>query len=566
MYQAKIFLKFIIIIIGISGIMPGMSSALTSESTPYVNGILFDYYEGEWVKLPDFDQEKIIMSGIVAGFDIGVRQQDDAFGIRFIGYIKISSSGVYTFYTSSDDGSRLYINNSLIVDNDGLHTARERSGNVNLAAGFHLIQVHYFNQKGKEELEVKYKGPDLKKQVIPNSMLFHEPAPGLPLPWQNADIGRVAASGIAYVSNGLFTIKGSGADIWLTKDEFHYLYWQLSGDGEAIAKVISLANTNSWAKAGVMMRESLNDDAKHALMCVTPTQGTTFQRRIATAGNSYHSGSTGAAPLWLKLVRAGDTFSGYKSADSLNWVQVGSEKINMSANIYVGLAVTSHIDGTICTCQASFHLSGAFGEIMLQPTHATLPADGKSVATISSQPILDFNSRTVPPGTLIAVETDLGTIISGDANETEPGIQVKTDPAGTIVFDLQAGYEPGVAAVTARSVYGTAQGNTSLEFLGDDLKLITTESKYDVITQGQTNIPVSLTVKNNGLIISRIKEASLIMSGVSAVSDRQDYVIVRVDTISHILPGATAIFQFLVEAQPDAETVITTIDGQVITE
>lgn len=90
----------------------------------------------------------------------------------YTGYIKIEKSGEYTFYTSSDDGSKLYINGKQLVDNDGLHAARERSGRVQLTSGYHEIEVRYFENAYAENLAVSYQGPGVKKQAIPDAVLF----------------------------------------------------------------------------------------------------------------------------------------------------------------------------------------------------------------------------------------------------------------------------------------------------------------------------------------------------------------------------------------------------------
>ena len=99
--------------------------------------------------------------------------QKDNFGLRISGYIKVPASGLYHFYTSSDDGSKLWIGDRLIVDNDGLHAPAEKIGYVRLKAGTHPIKVTYFEAGDGEELKVLYEGPKIKKQEIPGAVLFH---------------------------------------------------------------------------------------------------------------------------------------------------------------------------------------------------------------------------------------------------------------------------------------------------------------------------------------------------------------------------------------------------------
>ena len=101
-----------------------------------------------------------------------MRHQDNYFAFRFTGYIKVPSNGTYTFYTYSDDGSKLYVNGSLVVDNDGLHGMLEKSGIVSLTAGKHLIVVTYFEKDGGQGLIVSYSGPGISKKQIPVNKLF----------------------------------------------------------------------------------------------------------------------------------------------------------------------------------------------------------------------------------------------------------------------------------------------------------------------------------------------------------------------------------------------------------
>jgi hypothetical protein len=170
----------------------------------------------------------------------------------------------------------------------------------------------------------------------------------LPSPWQTADIGAVGAGGSASYSSGTFTVVGSGADIWGTADEFRYVYQAASGDCEIRARVATQQNTDGWAKSGVMIRESTSAGSRHAMMAVTPGNGLAFQYRTATAGNSTNvGGGTGTAPYWVRLVRSGTTITAYKSTDGSSWASVGSVSISMTASVQIGLAVTSHLDGTL---------------------------------------------------------------------------------------------------------------------------------------------------------------------------------------------------------------------------
>jgi len=163
----------------------------------------------------------------------------------------------------------------------------------------------------------------------------------------------VGAAGSATYSGGVFTVKGSGSDIALLSDGFHFAYQAMSGDGQIVARVATQQNTDPWAKSGVMIRESLSASSTHAMVVLTPSNGIHFQWRPTTGGgSSSRPGAAVSAPYWVKLVRSGSTFTGYQSSDGSNWALVFSTNISMASNVLVGLAVTSHNNGALST--ASF--------------------------------------------------------------------------------------------------------------------------------------------------------------------------------------------------------------------
>lgn len=172
-----------------------------------------------------------------------------------------------------------------------------------------------------------------------------------PSPWSSQDIGDVGAVGSCDFNNGTFTVDGSGIYIWASSDEFHFVYHPLAGDGYILARVVSIENTNMLAKGGVMIRESLDPNSAHAMISIFPTIGSAFLYRPTTEGSTSQTISSGvSAPYWVKVVRSGDTLSGYISPDGSSWTQVGSpQAISMGRDIYMGLAVTSYDDGVLCT-------------------------------------------------------------------------------------------------------------------------------------------------------------------------------------------------------------------------
>lgn len=181
-------------------------------------------------------------------------------------------------------------------------------------------------------------------------LTYTPPALPPPSPWASRDVGSVAAAGSVAFADGTFTVRGSGRDIWGSADEFRFAYQPLNGDGEVVARVASQGNTDPWAKAGVMIREGLGANARHGMVVVSPGNGVAFQRRSSSGGSSTHTaGGSGTAPVWVRLVRTGNTLFAYRSADGRTWTAIGSSPVTMSATAYIGLAVTSHNDGRLST-------------------------------------------------------------------------------------------------------------------------------------------------------------------------------------------------------------------------
>jgi regulation of enolase protein 1 (concanavalin A-like superfamily) len=166
----------------------------------------------------------------------------------------------------------------------------------------------------------------------------------LPAPWEHRDVGDVSVAGEARHDAGAFTLTGT-LDIWGKADGFHFAYRPMDGDGSIVARVDAVQNTNNHAKGGVMIRESLDADARHASLVVTAVDGTQFLRRKDAGGLTVSTGpkrDRGVFPYWVKLVRAGDEFRSYESADGKDWVLVGADTCPMARRAYVGLVASSH--------------------------------------------------------------------------------------------------------------------------------------------------------------------------------------------------------------------------------
>jgi hypothetical protein len=178
------------------------------------------------------------------------------------------------------------------------------------------------------------------------------PVLGLPSGWTGADIGAPSFRGSSHCVRGTFTIDGAGADIWGTSDQFHFVYRRLSGDCEIVARVYGVQqHIDAWSKAGVMIRESLAANARFAMMAATSGNGCAFQYRPSPGGECGHFGLAGiTAPVWVKLVRLGNTITAYRSDNGITWTQAGdSITVAMGADVYAGLAVTSHNPSFLCS-------------------------------------------------------------------------------------------------------------------------------------------------------------------------------------------------------------------------
>jgi S1-C subfamily serine protease len=137
-------------------------------------GLAFSYYQGQWQRLPDFKSLTPTATGMTPKPTLDLKgRSPEYFGFQFTGLIKAPADGLYTFYAASDDGSRLWIGDKLVVDNDGLHSHHESAGLIRLKAGLYPITIGFFEFSGGESLVVSWKGPKLKKQeILPAAFFF----------------------------------------------------------------------------------------------------------------------------------------------------------------------------------------------------------------------------------------------------------------------------------------------------------------------------------------------------------------------------------------------------------
>jgi len=206
-------------------------------------------------------------------------------------------------------------------------------------------------------------------------------AVALPYLWQSQDIGVSNVGAAAY--NGVagdYAVVSSGSDIGGVSDQFRFTYMPLTGDGSITALVASEQDTASNAKAGVMVRQSLNATSAYVITAVTPGAGTVFQYRTAAGNSAVAAGSSsGSAPYWVRLTRSGSTFTSQISPDGVTWTTIGTQTIAMTGTVYIGVAADSYT--TTNTNTTTFSRVAVATSSSAAPTIATAAAASPGTVT-----------------------------------------------------------------------------------------------------------------------------------------------------------------------------------------
>jgi hypothetical protein len=215
------------------------------------------------------------------------------------------------------------------------------------------------------------------------------PVSGLPSPWQTLDIGAVGLAGSAVYSAGQFTLKGAGANIWGTADAFRYLYQPFSGDGQIVARVNRIDNTSPYAKAGIMLRDTLTAGSAHVILDVKPDGGVEFmQRSTDSGGTAYLGGTTVSFPVWLRLVRTSSSVSAAVSSNGSQWTTIGNATVGGTGSGLIGLPVTSQTAATLA--------AATFDQVVVTagaPAPPAAPAPANGATGVSNSPTLSWSSE-----------------------------------------------------------------------------------------------------------------------------------------------------------------------------
>ena len=178
--------------------------------------------------------------------------------------------------------------------------------------------------------------------------------------FKHTEIGNPALAGSSSSEDNGISIISGGADVWGTKDEFGFSYFEQTGDFDIVTRIESLSAPHLYTKAGLMAREELTDNSRHIFFQVFPNNnarnknngGYEFQYRQTKAGEmkAVYPAKIDGAPefpvnypnTWIRLKRAGNDFTGYYSADGKAWKVFTTYTMDLSEKVFLGLAVTSH--------------------------------------------------------------------------------------------------------------------------------------------------------------------------------------------------------------------------------
>lgn len=145
------------------------------KTAPTQSGLVYHYFEGSWKKLPEFQTLEPVASGHVNTVTHQVPDRsEDHYGLVFEGYIQVTSTGPHTFYVRSDDGSKLWIDDQLLIDNDGSHSPQTKEGTLILEEGFHQIRIAYFEDYGGEFLQAGMVDPVVGRVPFSPARLFKD--------------------------------------------------------------------------------------------------------------------------------------------------------------------------------------------------------------------------------------------------------------------------------------------------------------------------------------------------------------------------------------------------------
>ena len=278
----------------------------------------------------------------------------------------------------------------------------------------------------------------------------------LPPPWVDGDIGAPALAGSATSTNGAFTVTAGGSDIYNASDQLNYAYQPTSGDAVLGARVTSQTNTSSWARAGVMLRSTTAAGSPYYGLFVTPGNGVVVQYRKTLGGNTSQVKTTGTVPAYLRVARAGNTFTAYTSPDGATWTLIPSSTVTftIAPAELAGLAVNSHNASKLGTV--------TFDTVSLTNSVAPPPNDFSIAPTPAALSVVAGGAGSTSIGTALVSGTAETVTLS--ATGAPAGVTAAFAPtsltagaASTLTLTVGSSTVPGVYPIT---VTGTAPSAT----------------------------------------------------------------------------------------------------------
>ncbi len=268
-----------------------------------------------------------------------IKNWANTFGGRMRGTVTAPVTGDYTFWIAGDDGTELWLsdtgdrfskkkiawNKSYTIYQQWNKSSTQRSASVRLQAGHHYyIEALVKDGGGADHLSIGW-------NYIPET------------DWVDNAVGNPVTATWTE-TDGVVNVTADGGDIWGASDRFAFRSQLLRGDGVVTARINSMINPYGWAKVGLMMRESLDENSKHISTCRTGSGRIQYMAR-KNAGASTLSVHTAPSMLakWVRVERVGDVFKGYYSEDGVEWILLSEQTVLMPEIIHVGLIATDKI-------------------------------------------------------------------------------------------------------------------------------------------------------------------------------------------------------------------------------
>ncbi len=278
------------------------------------------------------------------------------FSVEWSGQIQAQFTETYTFYTNVDDGVRLSVDGTQLINDWTDHASPVNdSGSIALVAGqTYDIQLQYFEDTGGAGIQLLWSSASTPQEVVPASQLYPTGS-SVTDTWLNTDLGSPSIAGSVTSVGPQMTVNGSGIGSSAGNDQLQFVYKSLTEDGQLTADITGQTASSSTAAAGLMFRDGLTASAAMVEIDAVPGGTISFNYRQTPGGAVTATPLTiNPGPIWLKLVRDGNSFAGYFSTtgNSGTWNLVGTAGIELSNSLQVGL--TAAAGNTTSINSASF--------------------------------------------------------------------------------------------------------------------------------------------------------------------------------------------------------------------